>query len=403
MSASRPRNPSGFVRLHPDTKSKRWQGVVKYPDPDRPGKWNMRSATFERKAEAQAWVDRALAEHRANPQYRPPSDEAFDQFLARWLSDVAKGRIRETTWNAYFHAAQPLLERIGPKPLKQVTPIDIQAVYTECLSSGRFKPATLRITHNVCRQALQDAVDWGLIPTNPALWVKPPRVPRPAVHPPTPDEARRLFQVADAHPWRALWYVLALTGCRRGEALGLQWPDVDWDHRTLTIQRTLVGKASRRYTREPKTASGRRVVAVSRFLLDCLREHRHRQLVMRVSAGSAWQDTGFVFTTRSGRPLDGDNVRREFKKLLAAAALPPDMRIHDLRHAMATTWLARGVPAKVVSERLGHASIAITLQLYGHVLPNLQAEAADAMDAWLLQDPAASPRRHHEEEKSGHP
>ncbi|CAB1128383.1 protein of unknown function [Candidatus Hydrogenisulfobacillus filiaventi] len=163
---NRPRNPTGFVWSHPDTQTKRWQGVVKYPDPDKPGQWKTRSKTFERKADAQRWVDEALAEHRKNPQYRPPSEEAFGVYLSRWLTDVARARVRDTTWRAYAHAAHPLIDRLGAKPLKAVTPLDIQAVYTALLSEGRFQPATIRITHNVCRQALDDAVDWGLIPAN---------------------------------------------------------------------------------------------------------------------------------------------------------------------------------------------------------------------------------------------
>jgi integrase len=316
--------------------------------------------------------------------------------LTRWLTEVAKSQVRETTWNAYYHATQPLIDHMGAKPLRAVTALDIQGVYTALLTDGRFKPATIRITHNVCRQALDDAVDWGLIPTNPALRTKPPRVPRPTVHPLTPAQAQALLKAADGHLWRVLWYTIALTGCRRGEALGLRWPDINWEHRTITIQRTLAGKAARQQVHEPKTASGRRVVAASRFLMDLLKAHQHQQKLAQLAAGSAWVETGFVFTTRTGRPLDGDNVRRAYKKVLKAAGLPPETRIYDLRHAMATWWLSQGVPVKVVSERLGHASIAITLQLYGHVLPNMQAEAAEQMNRWMLGDASASPRRHHE-------
>ncbi|CAB1128384.1 protein of unknown function [Candidatus Hydrogenisulfobacillus filiaventi] len=203
-----------------------------------------------------------------------------------------------------------------------------------------------------------------------------------------------MLKAADGHLWRVLWYTIALTGCRRGEALGLQWADIDRERHTITIQRTLTGKAARRQVHEPKTASGRRVVAATRFLMDLLKEHQHQQKLAQLAAGPDWVETGFVFTTRTGKPLDGDNVRRAFKKLLKAAGLPPETRIHDLRHAMATWWLSQGVPVKVVSERLGHTSIAITLQLYGHVLSNMRAEAAEQMDAWLLGEERASPRRH---------
>ena len=401
-SLKRPRNPTGFVRPHPDTKTKRWQGIVKYPDLDKPGQWKSRSQTFERKADAQAWVDETLSEHRKNPAYKPPSDEGFATFVSRWLNDVAKIQVRETTWNAYYYAVQPALRLIGDKPLKHIAPLDIQGVYTSMIADG-IKPATIRITHNVCRQALDAAVDYQMIPVNPVHRVKPPRVPKPVVHPPTPVQARALLHVADNHMWKTLWYMIALTGCRRGEALGLQWGDIDWTGRTLTIQRTLAGKAARRQIHEPKTASGRRVVAGSKFLMDLLNAHQHQQKLVRIAAGADWVETGFIFTTRTGKPLDGDNVRRAFKKLLKVAGLDESTRIHDLRHAMATTWLAQGVPVKVVSERLGHASIAITLQLYGHVLPNMQSEAAEQMDRWLLDNDSlpdkgsrTSPRRHHE-------
>ncbi len=395
---NRPRNPSGFVRQHPDTKTRRWQGIVKYPDPDKPGQWKTRAKTFEKKADAQAWVDDTLSEHRKNPTYRPPSDEGFGTFLTRWLNDVAKIQVQSTTWSAYYYAVQPAIRLIGDKPLKTITPLDLQGVYTSMIGEGT-KPATIRITHNVCRQALDAAVDYQMIPVNPAHRVKPPRVAKPVVHPPTPVQARALLHVADHHLWKTLWYVIALTGCRRGEALGLQWGDIDWTGRALTIQRTLTGKAARRQIHEPKTASGRRVVAGSKFLMDLLKAHQHQQKLVRIAAGANWVETGFVFTTRTGKPLDGDNVRRAFKKLLKVAELDESTRIHDLRHAMATTWLAQGIPVKVVSERLGHASIAITLQLYGHVLPNMQSEAAEQMDRWLLepdQDSSASPRRHHD-------
>ncbi|MCY0877557.1 MAG: hypothetical protein OWU84_01240 [Firmicutes bacterium] len=179
--------------------------------------------------------------------------------------------MRDTTWRAYAPAAQSVIDQIGAKSLNAVTALDIQGVYTALLTDGRFKPATIRITHNVCRQVLNDAVDWSLIPANPGLRAIPLCVPRPTIRPPTPAQAQALLKAADGHPWRVLWYTIALTGCRRGEALGMQWQDIDWKSHALAIQRMLTGKAARRTLHEPKIASGRRVVAL-RFLMGLLQE-----------------------------------------------------------------------------------------------------------------------------------
>jgi len=380
----RPRNPTGFVRQHPDTKRTRWQGIVKYPDPDQPGRWRTRSQTFDRKADAQRWVDETLAEHRRTPEYRPPSDERFGAFLERWLRDVAPGRVYDTTAAAYWRYAKPLLAApVAQKPLRAVTPADLQAVYAAMVKAGRA-PTTVGHTHTVARQALETAVAWGLIPYSPADRVHVPKRRQRAITPPTPAEAQAIVRAADGHRLKALWWLLALTGMRRGEALGLRWEDIDEARRVLMVRRAVTSDGSLRSIHEPKTAAGRRAVAVSDYLLDILREHRQRQRLERLAAGPAWEPSGYVFTNTKGGLLWPNGVWRAFKAVLAKAGLPASIRIHDLRHAMATYWLANGVPVKVVSERLGHANIAITLQIYAHALPTMQAEAAQEMDAWFV-------------------
>jgi len=134
------------------------------------------------------------------------------------------------------------------------------------------------------------------------------------------------------------------------------------------------------------------VVALSDHLLGILRQQQSAQRLEHVAAGEVWQNSGYVFTTAVGTWLSPRNVHRSFKQLVARAGLSPTTRIHDLRHAMATFWLANGVQPKVVSERLGHANVNITLQVYGHVLPNMQAEAANALDGAFFGDPAEAPR-----------
>ena len=389
---TRPRNPSGFVRQHPDTQSKRWQGIVKFPDPDKPGQWKTRSKTFEKKAEAQAWVDETLAEHRHNPTWKPPSEETLTEYLMRWLQDTIVGRKADATALRYRLSLAHPQRLMGTIPLVKVTPRDIQGLYSTLLAEGKA-PSSVKHVHVVLRAALEDAVTWDLISKNPTRGIKPPQpVPHELVIP-TVDQSRKFLRDVEADRFFALWTFIALTGVRRGEALALQWGDIDWDAYTVTIQRTMSGYASHRTTNAPKTKAGRRVIDVSEYLMKVLRDRQHQQKLERLARGSAWQDGPWVYTTRNGTWLSGAHVYTHFKKLAVRSGLPDGMRIHDLRHAMATYWLANGVPVKVVSERLGHANISITLQIYGHVLPGMQAEAAAKMDAWLMDGvTTASPR-----------
>ncbi|MBX5466877.1 MAG: tyrosine-type recombinase/integrase [Firmicutes bacterium] len=376
---NRPRNPTGFVRQHPDTQRKRWQGIVKYPDPDQPGRWKTRSKTFERKAEAQQWVDEALAEHRREPAWRPPSEETFAEFYERWLNSVAATRVRDTTVKAYRRYGAPLIQALGQKPLKSLSPSDFQTVYAQMLMAGRAT-STIHHTHVVAHSALDQAVAWGLIPANPTDRAKPPRVTSPEIVPPTVEELRQLFDAAADDRLRALWWLIALTGMRKGEALALKWSDVDWERQVLRITRTVAADGGLRVIHDAKTAAGRRTVALSPYLLAILKGHQEQQALEQAVSGPEWNAEGWIFCSENGTLLWPANVNRRFRALRSKAGLPDTVRIHDLRHAMATIWLSQGVPVKVVSERLGHANVSITLQIYGHLLPTMQAEAARQMD-----------------------
>lgn len=383
------RNPNGHLRRHPDTVAERWQAIVKYPDPDKPGGWKQRSKTFEHKADAQEWLDVTLVEHRRSPGYRQPSDELFAVFLARWLDDVAAGRVQDTTLDGYRAMTKYINPRLGSLPLSRITTLDIQGLYTHLLKQGKAT-STIRQTHVVVRGALSSAEEWGLIPVNPALRARPPKVQPPRLAVPTVEQAQILLRAVANDRLKALWYFIALTGCRRGEALGLFWTDVNWDAGTATITRALVGKARKRTLHDPKTVKGRRTMDLGPELVQILRAHRDQQRLESQAAGPNWQDSGYVFTTRTGGRLDPDGVRKRFKVVLKQAGLPRTIRIHDLRHFLATVWLAHGVQGKVVSERLGHASSVITDTLYAHVMPGMQAAAARKMEAFLLDGVTAT-------------
>ncbi len=212
---------------------------------------------------------------------------------------MAATRIRDTTVKAYRRYARPVLQALGAKPLKTLTPANFQVVYAQMLKVGRAT-STIHHTHVVAHSALSQAVTWGLIPGNPTERVKPPRVTEPEIVPPSAEDVHRLFDAAATDRLQALWWLIALTGLRKGEALALQWGDIDWEARTATIQRTMIGNAGTRSTNPPKTKRGRRVISLSPYLVEILRQHQQRQYGERMAAGSQWVEGGWVFTTRTG-------------------------------------------------------------------------------------------------------
>lgn len=373
----RPHNPTGFVRKRLNKVGLSWQGIVKYPDPDRPKQWLQRSATYERKAEAQEWVDATLTEHRKTPNYRPPSSVTLAEYMEQWYA-VTQGRVSPNTMRSYRQMGKHAIKALGEKRLMAVGTLDLQGLCGTLLQRG-LSARTVRYVHGVVKQALKDAEDWGLINSNPADKVKPPRLERRELQVPTPQESAMLLQATLGLRLYPLWAWLSLTGTRKGEALGLRWSDINWSAGTATIQRTFGGRLG-----PTKTANSTRTISLAPHLLELLKRRRHDQRLERLAAGSDWKETGLVFTTRVGTPINPRNASRDFKLALKLAGLSLAYRVHDLRHAMATHWLVSGVPVKVVSERLGHASVAFTLQVYGHVLPGQQAAAAEAMEQDLF-------------------
>ena len=195
----------------------------------------------------------------------------------------------------------------------------------------------------------------------------------------TPEEARKLLKTAREDRLGALYGVALALGLRRGEALGLHWADVDLRRKTLRVRYGLLRVGGRLQLVETKSATSRRAIELPEIAVTMLREHGVRQKEERLRAGGRWRDSGLVFTTRHGKPLEPSNVVTRFHRLLKKAGLR-HQRIHDLRHTCATLLLIQGVNPKVVMERLGHSSIRLTLDTYSHVTPSLQRDASAKMD-----------------------
>lgn len=276
-----------------------------------------------------------------------------------WLPAV-RAKIRPTTYVGYEgHVRRYLVPALGDKPLDEITPSDLNHLYARLLA--KLRPATVRAIHATARSALRDAVKWGSLDRNPAERADPPRQAHPEMTVWTAAELTTFLEKVRDHSLYPLWLTLAMTGLRRGEALGLRWSDVDLETRQLRVRQTVLQAGGQVIIGRPKTTRGRRVVVIDRGTADVL-------------AGMP-RFGELIFCHPDGRNLHPGEVTRTFLTLVDASGLPR-IRLHDLRHTHATLALQAGVHPKIVSERLGHSSIAFTLEVYSHALPSLQEEAA---------------------------
>jgi integrase len=354
------------------------------------GRWEARSVVADgtRKslyADTRQEVVRLLAaaiRDRENGILPGGERQTVEQYLALWL-EVCKHTIKPRTWRRYGELVRlHIVPVLGKIPLTKLTAPQVQALYA-CKHEEGLASSTVRQIHAVIHRALKNAVRLGLVARNVAEMVEAPRLLPQEMAVLTQEEVRILLSAASGDRLEAL-YVLALaTGMRLGELLALKWSDVNLETQTLQVRSTLQRTRQGYVIAQPKTKSSRRRIALPATAVAALRKHRVRHLEEQVQFGGAWSGHDLVFCDPIGQPLNGINVlRTQFHGLLRRAGLPR-VRFHDLRHTAATLLLERGVNVKMVSEMLGHSSIAITLSLYGHVTPHMQQQAADTMDQLL--------------------
>ncbi|MBL8775337.1 MAG: site-specific integrase [Acidimicrobiales bacterium] len=295
-----------------------------------------------------------------------------------WLPSM-RGRLKPSTWDSYRRNMElHVLPQLGSSLLTELTPRSLNVLYGGLLEHGKrngrggLSATTVRYIHVIIHGALADAADLGLVAANPASRAKPPRVNRP-VHESSAwnaDELQTFLRsVADDRIYPAI-HLAALTGMRRGEILGLQWGDVDLPNSRLVVRHTLVSIGYQVQESTPKTHRPRQV-ELDEGSSSTLQRHRSATI-------TSGQETGFgdlVFTDDAGERLHPDLFTQRFDRLVARSGLRR-IRLHDLRHTHATLALAAGVPVRVMSERLGHASPEFTMRQYQHVLPGMQAAAA---------------------------
>jgi integrase len=282
----------------------------------------------------------------------------------------------------YWHlTTRHLIPNLDRVPLEKLSPEHVQALLRAKAEEG-LAPRTVHHLRALLRIALNRAMRWGLVFRNAAALADSPRIERFEVRMLTPEDAKQLLGAAENDRLAALYSVALALGLRQGEALGLSWKDIDFQSRRLHVRHGLQRIAGQLRLVEPKTRQSRRTIALPTVVIDALQHHKARQSQERLLAGTRWHETGLVFTSTIGTPIEVGNLRRQFWRVLEKAGLPR-MRFHDLRHSCASLLLVQGVPARVVMETLGHSNISITMDTYTHVLPELQRQAADAMDRAL--------------------
>jgi len=307
--------------------------------------------------------------------------QAIKGYLEHWLEQVYRPTARNVgTYNLYrtivYNHLIPLLGHIR---LQKLTPQQVQAFYALKIKEG-LSPNRVRTFHAVLHKALDNAVKWGLIGKNVCDLVTAPSQVRREIQPLTQEQAKCLLQVVHEHRLEALLTLALVTGMRKGELLGLHWQDIDFNTGSLQVKRTVsrVGKFGL-VVSEPKSARSRRKIVLPTFVLEILEQHRAYQKILRLQAIPLWKEGDIVFSNIYGGYVEPANLHEHFKHILKKAGLP-NIRFHDLRHSAATILLEMGVHPKVVQELLGHSTISTTIDIYSHVLPSMQQEAANKLD-----------------------
>jgi integrase len=321
-----------------------------------------------------------------------------DDLIDQWF-EMAKPDLSPTTIRGYRRAIDSyIVPALGKVPLARLGTAQIDRFYTQLRSGGGsgsqpLAPATVRQAHAILRRALNQGVKWGWLATNPAQHASPPRVRRPQLGPPPPEDVMRLIDEASKEDpdFGCLLHVAATTGARRGELCGLRWRNVDLKALTMTISRSVVeGSKGVAVEKDTKTHAARHI-ALDADTAAVLTSQKRRMSERALASGTTLSDEAFVFSrSDASTSLQPNDVTKDFIRVRHRIGLD-SVRLHDLRHFAATRLLAAGVPVRTVSGRLGHANASTTLGVYAHFLEASDREAAEALGAVLASGRQSEP------------
>lgn len=374
------------MKGHAAKKGKKWYAVIDEGRADNGRRQQRWHSGFRTRKEAEAAINALLTDLQRGT-YVPPAKTTLGDYLRTWLDAHRVNKpLRDSTYHGYEkNIAKHVVPKLGHLTLHQLTPPRLDAFYAELLRDGRrdgkggLNPRTVRHIHTMLHGALGAAVRKGQLVTNPADRADAPKATRATTHTWKPAELRAFLESVTDDRLYAAWLLSASTGLRRGELLGLTWRACDLDAGRISITQTILDIGHKVTLSTPKTDKGRRTVALDQATILALREHRKRQMA-EISAMGDWPDHGLVFTREDGAAVHPAWFSRAFAQRVRRAGLPA-IRLHDLRHTHATIALEAGVHPKIVSERLGHSTVALTLDVYSHAVPALEQEAAERVAA----------------------
>jgi integrase len=319
--------------------------------------------------------------------FMKPGKTTTSDFLEHWLTEYAKPNLSPRGFERYSSIIKNhLIPEIGNVPLALLKPEHLQKHYSSKLDRG-LSPRTVRYHHAVIHKALETALKWGLVNRNVADAVDPPKFKRTDMQTWSEDELSQFLATATDSRYYPLFYTALFTGMRRSEMLALRWQDVDLISNHISINRGLHQLKDNSFVfTQPKSAKSRRTIALSPSVVQILAQHRETQKLEFAMQGIIPTDQDLVFGNADGKPFRPNSITRAFETLSAQCGLKV-IRLHDTRHTHASLMLKQGVHPKVVQERLGHASIQMTIDTYSHVAPGIQEAAANRFDELIVGHP----------------
>ncbi len=327
----------------------------------------------------QDWLKKTIGQIDTGLTY-DASQITMGDFLLNWLG-IMKTTLRERTYFNYERSVQHLLPSFRKIAVKDLRPDQIQKFYDIWSKEGKSLN-TLRYTHSVLHGALDHAAKMRVIPYNPADAVIVPKPNNREMRIFNESQANEFLLSVRGSRYEALYQIALATGMRQSEILALKWSDLDWKLKTLSVVRQLERnpKTKDNYFSKVKTDAGRRKIKLGDLTIEKLRAHLNSQMEIRKAMPKGrWEENDLIFPSSVGTPLSQRKLFRDFKEILKKAGLE-DIRFHDLRHTAASLMLNHGVPAIVVSKRLGHSKVSVTLDIYGHLIQEMQDGPAAMID-----------------------